>query len=176
MHKQVLINMQKQLAAILTVVIICWSIVSYAAVNDEELKLVIAAKQQKWDVVSTLVVNGGYDINQYQADGATTLAWSVYWDNADITRLLLDSGADTNIANVYGVTPLFLATNNRNPAIARMLLEAGADANARLWSGVTPVMNVSKDGVNELLSLLIEQGAYINSAEPLRGQTALMWA
>ncbi len=168
--------MRKLLVTLTMRFTLCFAIVSNAAVSDDDLVLVLAAKQQKWDVVSSLVANGESDINQSQADGATALAWSVYWDNAEMTRLLLDSGADTNIANVYGVTPLFLATNNRSPAITSMLLESGADPDARLWSGVTPVMNVSKDGVNGLLSLLIEHGADINVAEPLRGQTALMWA
>jgi len=137
--------------------------------------VVEAAKSQDWDTVHTYV-KGDVDINVAEADGTTTLAWAVYWDNVEIVKLLVGANADTNVSNDYGVTPLVIAIRNRNPEIVKLLLSGGAEPNLAMWSGETPLMTAAITGVVEIVNLLLDHGANINSREYRRGQTALMWA
>lgn len=164
----------KRIVVELILLSICISIST--TVVAEESQLIVAVKRQDWDQLNTVLKRGDMDINSTQADGATALAWAVYWDNEDAVVRLIDAGADPNIANAYGVTPLHLATKNRNPDITEKLLKGEADPNIALWSGETPVMTAAKTGVNEVVSRLIAYGADVNVQEPRRNQSALMWA
>ncbi len=141
-----------------------------------ELSLVHAAKAQDWADVQALLKSAGMDINVAQADGATALAWSVYWDDVTTVKRLMGSGADANAANDYGVTPLHLACQNRSFAVVDELLAGGADPNVSLWSGVTPLMVAAKSGHPDIVRALIDADADVNAPEPRRGQSALMWA
>ncbi len=141
-----------------------------------ELSLVHAAKAQDWADVQALLKSAGIDINVAQADGATALAWSVYWDDVTTVKRLMGSGADANAANDYGVTPLHLACQNRSFAVVDELLAGGADPNVSLWSGVTPLMVAAKSGHPDIVRALIDADADVNAPEPRRGQSALMWA
>lgn len=140
------------------------------------MQLLMASRKQDWETVRSELKQKDVPVNTTQPDGATALAWAVYWDNPEIAELLLRSGADPNIANAYGVTPLYLACKNRNPAMVETLLKGGANVNAALWSGETPLMTAAETGVNEVVSVLLAHGANVNIQEPRRGQTALMWA
>lgn len=155
----------------LATLIILNSAASLAAESD----LVSAAKDQDWKQVQQLL-KGKANVNTAQPDGATAVAWAVYWDDLESVNQLIKAGADVNAANDYGVTPLNLAIKNRNPAVVKALLEAGADPNIALWSGETPLMTAARTGVTEVVKLLLDKGAKINTQEPKRGQTALMWA
>lgn len=152
--------------------ILC-SVAAFAA--EPDLRLIDAASSQEWNRVQELIKSKA-DVKAAQPDGATALSWAVYWDNQESVNSLITAGADVNAANEYGVTPLNLACKNRNPAVVKALLGAGADPNKALWSGETPLMTASRTGMTEVVQLLLDKGANINTQEPKRGQTALMWA
>lgn len=139
-------------------------------------RLVEAAREQDWDVVTLLLNEAKMDVNAVHADGSTALAWAVYWDDAETVRALLNAGADPDISNDYGVTPLFLAVENSNPTLVRALLDADADPDMPLWSGVQPLMMAARTGHTGILDLLLEHGADVNARDARRGQSALMWA
>ena len=141
----------------------------------QSTNLLDAAKGQDWIAAASLI-NSGADVNSSQADGTTALAWAVYWDNLDTAELLIRAGADVDEGNYIGVTPLILAVKNRNPEMVKLLLEGGADPDIAMWSGETPLMSAARTGVNEVITLLLDHGADINTQEPRRGQSALMWA
>jgi ankyrin repeat protein len=145
------------------------------AATAQSSSLLEAAKAQDWDTVQSLI-HANADVNSAQSDGTTALAWAVYWDNLNTVELLIESGADVDTGNYIGVTPLILATKNLNPAMVSTLLDAGADPNIAMWSGETPLMSAAKTGVTEVVTLLLDHGADINTQEPRRGQSALMWA
>jgi ankyrin repeat protein len=156
--------------------LLLFSVVSHADTMTSDQQLLKASKQQDWETVRIALMKKDVDVNTAQGDGATALAWSVYWDNQEITKLLLRTGANPNVANDYGITPLFLAVKNRNAVMVDALLEGGANPNATLWSGESPLMTAAKTGVNEVVNALLTHGADINIQEPRRNQSALMWA
>jgi len=115
------------------------------------------------------------DVNVPQADGATALHWAAHWSDVDTADLLLRAGADPNALNELGVTPLSLACTNANAAMVHRLLEAGANPNAT-GARVPPLMICARTGSVEAVRALIARKADVNAREPLRDQTALMWA
>jgi ankyrin repeat protein len=150
-------------------------LISFHAQASPGHDLLNASKKQDWETVSTLLKQKA-DVNTAQADGATALLWAVYWDNQDVVNQLIKAKADVNAGNDIGVTPLSLAVKNRNPEIVAMLLKARANPNIAMWSGETPLMTAARTGVTEILQDLIDHGANVNTREPRRGQSALMWA
>jgi ankyrin repeat protein len=156
--------------------LVFFSMASFIIHADVNLKLVDMAKEQQWSAVHSLLNEKSTDVNARQADGATALAWAVYWDNLATVQLLLDAGADPNLGNDYGVTPLILAAENRSMPVIEALLEAGTNPNTPLWSGATPLMVVAKSGLRKGAQLLLQHGADVDVQEPVRGQSALMWA
>ena len=167
-------NLAKNLLAVF--ILLSLYTANTSAIDVVDLQLVLASKKQDWETVRSSLYQKDPGINTAEADGATALAWAVYWDNEEITGLLIGAGADPDSTNAYGVTPLYLASKNRNDAIVEMLLQAGANPNISLWSGVTPLMVAAKTGVNDVVSALLNHGADINIQEPRRNQSALMWA
>jgi ankyrin repeat protein len=151
------------------------SIVSFTVLAEPDLRLVEAAKDQNWEAVHALV--GDVDINSPQADGATALAWSTYWDNLEAVRLMIRNGSDANASNDYGVTPLILASENGNSSIVKTLLEEGkADPNKAMWNGLTPLMIAARNGFVDLIQLFVNHGTNLDTHENRRNQNALMWA
>jgi len=134
-----------------------------------------AAKVQDWDGLRTLLKNGA-KVDSAMADGSTALAWSVHWNNQQITGELLTAGANPDQANDFGISPLYLACENRNFPIIDKLLTAGANPNAVTWAGETVLMTCARTGSVDGVNALLTRGADINAREPERGQTALMWA
>jgi len=144
----------------------------YAAANPDSAE---AARAQDWNALSGLLKSGN-DINSALADGSTALAWSVHWNNVQMTVDLLKSGADPDLANDFGISPLYLACENRNFSIIDSLLNAGANPDAVTWAGETVLMTCARTGSVDGVNALLTRGADINAREPERGQTALMWA
>ena len=89
---------------------------------------------------------------------------------------LLDAGADVNAANDLGVTPLLVACTNASAPMVDRLLAAGANPNVSSVGGESPLLVASRAGNAALVKALIAHGAQVNATEPMRGQTALMWA
>lgn len=135
----------------------------------------LAAKAQDWIALSSLIQDGA-PVNSSLADKSTALAWSVHWDNIQATESLLQKGADPNLTNDFGITPLYLACENRSFPVINMLLQSGADPNAATWAGETVLLTCARTGHLDGINALITHSANINTREPERGQTALMWA
>jgi uncharacterized protein len=134
-----------------------------------------AAKAQDWKALNVLLETGA-TVDSALADGSTPLAWSVHWNNLQMTADLLKAGANPDLANDFGISPLNLACENRNFPILDMLLNAGANPNSVTWAGETVLMTCARTGSVDGVNALLTRGADINATEPERGQTALMWA
>ncbi len=140
-----------------------------------DLSLIRAVRQQDKSAIAELLEQK-VDVNTPQADGATALHWAVHRDDLEIARMLIEAGADVNATNDFGVMPLSLACTNGSASMIQLLLSAGADPNAPLLTVETPLMRAAHTGNLESVEVLLEQGVDVNAKEPIREQTALMWA
>ncbi|HEV3061968.1 MAG TPA: ankyrin repeat domain-containing protein [Vicinamibacterales bacterium] len=151
------------------------SVGAAAAPGDDDQRLIDAAKQQDLPRVRALVAQK-VDPNAPQPDGATALHWAVHWDDLAMTDVLLAAGARVSVANDLGVTPLALACENGNGVIVDRLLARGADPNAAFPGRPPALMLCVRSGSVAGVKAMIARRANVNGREPLRGQTALMWA
>ena len=144
-----------------------------AASGDDGL--LEAARQRDAAAVRSLL-DAGADANGAQADGATALHWAAYRADAGMAEALLAAGANPNAPNDLGVTPLALACDNGDVDMVRRLLEAGADAALTPPERPPVLLSCARTGNANAVAALIRAGADVNAQEPVRGQTALMWA
>ena len=148
---------------------------SPASAADGDLRLVEAVKRQDRVAVQRLLKERA-DVKAVQPDRAGVLHWAAHWDDVEVAGWLIDAGADVNAANDLGVTPLLVACTNASARMAERLLAAGANSNVSSVGGESPLLVASRAGNAALVKALIAKGAQVNATEPLRGQTALMWA
>ena len=139
-----------------------------------EPPLVQAAKRQDRPAIRALL-QARADVNARQGDGATALHWAAHWSDVETADLLVRAGANPDAVNDLGVAPLSLACTNASAPMVRRLLEAGANPNAT-GVRVPPIMICARTGSVEAVRELIARKADVNAREPLRDQTALMWA
>ena len=116
------------------------------------------------------------DLAATEADGSTALHWAAQRNDAKLVDQLLAAGAKVDAATRYNITPLYFACLNGNLAMVESLLKAGADPNGTAEQGQTALMTASLSGNAGVVKLLLSRGAKVDTAEPYRGQTALMWA
>src|SRR5436309_4780856 len=90
--------------------------------------------------------------------------------------MLLRAGAKPDVVNREGITPLHMASLYGDVKMMDRLLEAGADPDRRGPAGETMLMLAARNGNPEAITLLIRAGVNVNTQEPIRGTTALMWA
>src|SRR5271167_3749267 len=79
-------------SVILTLFACLLPLVTTASVSAAEFPLADAAQRQDWDAVRRLL-NQRVDVNARQPDGASALAWTAHWDEADVADLLIHAGA-----------------------------------------------------------------------------------
>jgi len=150
-------------------------VLALISVGARAAALADAAEAARWDEVASLL-DGGADVNETQADGATALLWAAYHGDTDAARSLLAAGADPNAKNRLGMTALAQAAANGSGEIVALLVEAGADPNALLPEGDSALMLAARSGTLEGVDALLEHGADVNAVERFHGETALMWA
>lgn len=142
------------------------------AVAAGDTRVADAAKQGDTATVQALL-RAGAAPDAPQADGTTALHWAAYRDDASLAELLLRSGAKARVENDLRVTPIGLACANGNGTLVSRLLAAGGDAGA---GAVPPLHHCARAGSLAGASALLAAGADAQATEPLRQQTALMWA
>jgi ankyrin repeat protein len=113
------------------------------------------------------------DVNTAQPDGATAMHWAAHYGDLPIAEALIKAGANVNVTEEGGVTPLALAAINGDAAMVGRLIRAGAQPNL---GRETAVLVAARTGAVPVMQLLLDAGGDPNAKEPLRGQTALMWA
>ena len=139
-------------------------------------QLLIAAVKDQDTAAARELITQNVDVNSPQADGATALHWAVHRDDLETVNMLIEAGANVSVTNDFGVMPLSLACTNGNASIVETLLKAGADSGATLLTGETLLMTAAYAGDLETVDVLLRHGADANAKEPVREQTALMWA
>ena len=136
----------------------------------------VADAAQHRDVAAVrALIQQKVDVNAPQADGATALHWAAHWNEVETVDLLLRAGAGRDALNDLGVSPLFLACTNGSAPVVSRLLQAGADPNAK-GARVPALLECARTGSVDAVKALLDLKAAVNAREPLRDQTALMWA
>jgi ankyrin repeat protein len=158
---------------VLAALLVACSATAVEAATD--LRLVDAVRRQDRAAIRTFL-DQKVDVRAAQPDGATALHWAAHWNDLDTAASLLRAGADVNRANDFGVTPLSIACSNASAPMVERLLASGANPNRALESGESPLMTASRTGSAAAVAALVKAGAQVNAKEPIRGQTALMWA
>lgn len=84
------------------------------------------------------------DLNIRDGNGATTLMWAVYNDDADVQILkdLLKAGVDPNARDAKGDTAMVWAMRRNNLAAVRVLEQAGALRTTQITSAVEKALSL----------------------------------
>lgn len=136
----------------------------------------LAAARDGDDATVARLLREGVPARTAAPDGSTALHWAAHAGHTDIVSRLLAAGADARVVTDLGVTPLHLAAAAGHARIVQALLSSGASATARTEAGIDPLMEAARVGDAVAVRALLEAGADPHLAEPMRGQTALMWA
>ncbi len=163
-----------RLPALVIALLACLAVVQPVRAQ-RDTRVADAAERRDMAALDALV-NARADVNVPQPDGATALQWAAHWGDTKMVDLLLRAGADVDAANDHGVTPLGLAAESQHLAVIERLLAARANPNAAVKTGASVLMTAARTGNAAIVGALLKQGAKADAAEPLHGQTALMWA
>jgi len=167
----IIVNRKCQTGALILSLLILATL-SAASANQ----LLIAAVKDQDTSATRKLIQQNVDVNSPQPDGATALHWAVHRDDLETATILIEAGADVNATNDFGVMPLSLACTNGSASMVEKLLNAGAEPDAILMTGESLLMTAAHTGDLDTVNVLIEHGANVNAMEPVREQTALMWA
>jgi uncharacterized protein len=148
------------------------SVCASAMAAGPDRRVVDAAKRDDVKAVEEAIRQKG-DVNIAQPDGATAMHWAAHYGDAAIADALIKAGAKVNVIEEGGVTPLALAAMNGDEAMTGRLIRAGAQPNL---GRETAVLAAARSGSVPVMQALLDAGGDPNAKEPLRGQTALMWA
>ena len=128
---------------------------------------------------TTLLIQGGADVNTSNDYGVTPLGLASRNGNAHILRQLLKAGADPNDSRHAvnaGETPLMLAARSGQVEAVTTLLDVETDVNAKeTWNGQSALMWATAEGHVSVVRALIAHGADIH-ARSNSGATALLFA
>jgi len=107
--------------------------------------LLYAARDGRLETMRILVA-GGADVNQTDANLITPLLMATTNNHVDVARFLIDHGADINRSDWYGRTPLWAAVETRNMDVDNATFEN----------------SVGRGPFLELITVLLERGANPN--------------
>ncbi|XP_035667174.1 ankyrin repeat family A protein 2-like isoform X1 [Branchiostoma floridae] len=114
----------------------------------------------------------GYDMNEVDENGLTSLMWASSHGQVGVTVFLLENGGSVHGATREGETALSFACCKGHVEIVQALLKAGADVNAFDWNGGTPLLYAVHANHPKCVQLLLSHGADL-TAETDSGQSPL---
>ena len=135
--------------------------------------LLVAAKNEQWAVVETLL-KAGADPNIITKDGYSALVCATGAGHVPTMKILLKAGADVNVlpkekkgvSLIVDTTPLIVAARMGYIPAMDTLLAAGADVNARTSRGFSALTMAAFDEQWPAVETLLKAGADPNA----RGQ------
>ncbi len=130
------------------------------------------------DLVRSLVLEQGANIEAQDDDWMTPLQLAVYKNKINVARVLLGSCANVEAqCKFWGASqpPLFLAVSAGNEEMIRLLLESGAEIEGTNFMQHTALCLAAKDGAGGAVELLLAKGADIEAKDKAKC-TPLWWA
>ncbi|XP_078695112.1 uncharacterized protein LOC144924017 isoform X2 [Branchiostoma floridae x Branchiostoma belcheri] len=114
----------------------------------------------------------GYDMNEVDENGLTSLMWASSHGQVGVTVFLLENGGSVHGATREGETALSFACCKGHVEIVQALLKAGANVNAFDWNGGTPLLYAIHANHPKCVQLLLCHGADM-TVETDSGQSPL---
>ena len=126
-------------------------LLSHIDVNN--VALVLAARNNRLNVVQALLKVPDINVNIQDQNGATALLWAVDRDNLDIVQALLGArDINVNIQDQDGFTALLVAVYRNNLDMVQDLLGArGIDVNLQNKNGETALSKARNEQIKTLL-------------------------
>lgn len=110
------------------------------------------------------------DVNAFDDDGMTLLAYALKYGDEKLAASLLAAGADVSRVDDAGNGALHYA---RDEAMARLCLKAGANVNQKNKFGRTPLHSACRKGAGPLAKFLVTNGADVNAVDNESAKTPL---
>jgi ankyrin repeat protein len=120
--------------------------------------VLIAAENEKWDIVQFLVLHGA-EPNDIGEKSGSTLQLATANNKKELMQLLIDRGADVNITGGRYGAALVAAAYEGHPRAAKILLDAGANINIQSRKYGTALNAAVLNGYLNVVKLLLEKGA-----------------
>ena len=141
--------------------------------SDGRTALHFAAESRRYDVLMTLLNDGGADINSCTGDSQSVLVSVAENGDYDVVLRLLQQEADVNAPGRFGRTALHVAAKDGEGKVVSQLLKRDANVNARTEDDETALSLVASAGHSDVvLELLQKWSADIHAAFD-RGRIAL---
>lgn len=120
--------------------------------------ILVAAENDKWDIVQFLLLHGA-DPNDTGAKAGSTLQLATAKNKKDLMQLLIDRGADVNAQGGQYGAALIAAAYESHPTAAKILLDAGANINVQSRKLGTALNAAVLNGYLNVVKLLLERDA-----------------
>ena len=145
--------------------------------------VLVAAKENHFDVVLTLVSEFYCDVNTKDSGGETLLHAACRHEQLELVIKLLSMGATVDRADQYGCTPLPVpelagellrdACRTGQLLTVRMMIKIGADINEEDVYGNTPMFKAIEGNHGDIIEALITEFDYNIHAQNSNGVTPL---
>ncbi len=140
----------------------------------EKSALFLAARDNQYALVQTLLNNKANPDEAAPDDGLTPLIAAARLGHAQIVKILIRAGADCNRAGKNEITPLSMAVWEGKESVVKILLAADADTE-QTCQGQTPLHIATIRGDDALVTLLLDAKADKNKRNSY-GETPLIVA
>jgi len=109
------------------------------------------------------LLEGGYDIDEKDRSGSTSLYYSCLNGDLDILQILIGKDADVNAQGGHFGSALQAASTVGHEQIVKLLLDKGADVNAQGGEFGSALQAASAGGYEQIVKLLLDKGADVNA-------------
>ncbi|KAJ3123096.1 hypothetical protein HK098_002219 [Nowakowskiella sp. JEL0407] len=132
---------------------------------DGDTPLIMAGKNENWNVMRTLI-NMGANVNLLNHKLESPLYFAAGSGMLDLVEILISSGARVNYTdsegNIPSSSPLHAAADNGNAEILTFLLDNGAMVNSLNEDGVAAICLASENRHWRCVEILIENNSILN--------------
>jgi len=145
-------------------------------IDASSMDIVKAVQYGALDRVMELV-EGGFHVNERDAENVTLLHWAAINNRKEVVRYLVSKGADASaIGGDLQSTPLHWATRQGHLAMVVLLVSFGADPSILDGEGCNCLHLAAQFGHTALVAYLVCRGTVDINASDINGMTALMWS
>lgn len=116
-------------------------------------------EDRQYLAIISLLIEGGANINQINADEYTALNLAASEGNAKVvSRLLQEKTIEVDIMNKFGKTAFFNACEFGKKECAELLFKHGANKNFKSKRGATPIMLAAVKCKKDIVDFLLNEG------------------